>query len=40
MQLVGDGGDEPHDHEFGGADRKGTQGEGQTTPVAYKLLEW
>ncbi len=24
IQLLGDGGDEPHDHKFGGADRKGT----------------
>ncbi len=24
LKLVGDGGDQPHDHEFGGADRKGT----------------
>ncbi|MNF84207.1 hypothetical protein D3C84_665570 [compost metagenome] len=29
MQLLGDGGNEPHNHKFGGADRKGTQGEGK-----------
>ncbi len=29
IELLGDGGDKPHDHKFGGADRKGTQGKGK-----------